>query len=147
MALSILMLPIVVRTTGDPASAMPAARAAMRALDANLPIYEIRTMEERIAESFAQTRATMLLLLVTAALAAALAAVAIYGAIWYSVVQRTQEIGIRVALGASRASVFRGVISSALLLAATGSVLGAAGAVAGGSLLRAFCSRRRRPIR
>ena len=129
---------VVVRTAGDPAAAMPAARGAVRALDANLPIYEIRTMEERIAESFAQTRATMLLLLVTAALAAALAGVAVYGAIWYSVVQRTPEIGIRVALGASRASVFRGVISSALLLAAIGGALGAAGAMAGGSVLRSF---------
>ena len=129
---------VVVRTTSEPAAAMPAARAAVRALDANLPIYEIRTMEERIAESFAQTRATMLLLLVTSVLAAALAGVAIYGAIWYSVVQRTQEIGIRVALGASRASVFRSVISSALLLAAIGGALGAAGAMTGGSLLRSF---------
>jgi len=129
---------VALRTAGDPASAMPTARAVVRALDANLPIYEIRTMEERIAESFSQTRATMLLLIVTSVLAAALAAVAIYGAIWYSVVQRTQEIGIRVALGASRASVFRGVISSALTLAAIGAALGAAVAVAGGSLLRSF---------
>ena len=129
---------VVARTAGDPAAAMPAVRSAVRALDANLPIYDIRTMEERIAESLAQTRATMLLLLVTAALAAALAGVAVYGAIWYSVVQRTPEIGIRVALGATRASVFRGVISSALLLAAIGGTLGAAGAMAGGPVLRSF---------
>src|SRR5438034_569100 len=70
--------------------------------------------------------------------AAALSSVAIYGSIWYSVVQRTPEIGIRVALGASRSSLFRHVMSGALLLAAIGGVLGAAGAMAGGSLLRGF---------
>ena len=129
---------VAIRTAGDPASVLPAARGVVRAIDSTLPVYEIRTMEERIAASFSQTRATMLLLLVTAALAAALAAVAIYGAIWYSVVQRTQEIGIRVALGATRASLFRGVMRSALLLAAAGAALGAAGAMAGGSLLRSF---------
>jgi len=129
---------VAIRTAGDPAAAVPAARAVVRAIDSTLPVYEIRTMEERIAASFSQTRATMLLLIATSVLAAALAAVAIYGAIWYSVVQRTQEIGIRVALGASRASVFRGVISSALVLAAAGAALGAAGAMAGGSLLRSF---------
>jgi putative ABC transport system permease protein len=129
---------VALRTTGDPAALTPAARATVRAADTNLPMYEILTMEERIATSFAQTRATMLLLVVTSALAAALAAVAIYGAIWYSVVQRTQEIGIRVALGATRGLVFRGVIASALLMAGIGGVLGAAGAMAGGSLLRTF---------
>jgi len=131
-------LTITMRTTGEPTALMPAARATMRAVDASLPLYDIRTMDERIAQSFAQTRATMLLLLVTAALAAALAGVAIYGAIWYSVVQRTQEIGIRAALGASRAMVFRDVISGAIGLAAVGGVLGAAGAMGGGSLLKGF---------
>src|SRR5262249_52332142 len=126
------------RTDGDPAAMTPAARAIVHAVDPNLPMYEIQTMDERIASSFAQTRSTMLLLVVTSALAAALAAVAIYGAIWYSVVQRRQEIGIRVALGAARARLLRGVISDALLMAAIGGVLGAAGAMAGGSLLRSF---------
>jgi putative ABC transport system permease protein len=129
---------IVARTAADPASMAPAARAAMRALDPNLPIYEVRTMEDRIAASFAQTRATMLLLLVTAGLAAALAGVAIYGAIWYSVVQRTPEIGIRVALGASRASVFRRVVGNALGLAASGSALGIAGGTAASVPMRSL---------
>ena len=76
-----------------------------------------------------------MLLLVTSALAAALAGVAIYGAIWYSVVQRIPEIGVRVALGASRASVFRQVVSGAMFLATIGCAIGATGALAGGSLL------------
>jgi ABC-type antimicrobial peptide transport system permease subunit len=78
----------------------------------------------------------MLLLMATSVLAATLAGVAIYGSIWYSVVQRTPEIGIRVALGASRASVFRRVLAGAMVLAGTGGALGAAGAMAAGSLLR-----------
>jgi putative ABC transport system permease protein len=127
---------VVVKTTGDPAAMTAAARGAVQAADPNLPIYEIRTMDERIASSFAQTRGTMLLLMATSVLAAALAGVAIYGSIWYSVMRRTPEIGIRVALGASRASVFRRVVANAMALAAIGSMLGAAGAMACGSLLR-----------
>jgi len=127
---------IVVRTAGDPASMMPAARATVRAADPNLPIYEILTMDDRIAASFSQTRVTMLLLLVTSALAAALAGVAIYGSIWYSVVQRTTEIGIRMALGAPRAAVFRSVVAGAVTLSAAGATLGALIAMAAGSLLK-----------
>jgi predicted permease len=129
---------VAIRTAGDPASMMPAARATVRAVDPNLPIYEIRTMEERIAASFSQTRGTMLLLLATAILAAALSGVAIYGSIWYSVVQRTPEIGIRIALGAPRASVFRKVVAGAIVLAVVGGVIGAAAAMAGGTLLRSL---------
>jgi putative ABC transport system permease protein len=127
---------VVLRTAGEPASMTPAARATVQAADPSLPIYEILTMDERIAASFSQTRATMLLLLVTSALAGALAGIAIYGAIWYSVVQRTQEIAIRIALGASRASVFRQAIGDAVALAGAGATLGAAGAMTAGSLLR-----------
>jgi putative ABC transport system permease protein len=128
----------VVRTAGDPTAMTAAARGVLHAIDPNLPIYEIRTMDERIAASFAQTRATMLLLIATALLAAALAGIAIYGAIWYSVLQRTQEIGIRVALGASRASIFRRVVGRAVTLAAGGAAAGVAIAAGGGSLLRAM---------
>jgi len=77
----------------------------------------------------------MLLLLVTAALAAALSGVAIYGSIWYSVSQRIPEIGVRLALGASRASVFGEVLRRAVSLTAAGALIGVAGTLAGGRLI------------
>src|SRR4051794_40308086 len=70
---------VVVRSDGEPAALAAATRAAVQAIDPDLPIYDVRTMEDRIAASFAQTRGTMLLLVVTAALASALSAIAIYG--------------------------------------------------------------------
>jgi putative ABC transport system permease protein len=126
---------VVVRTDRDAAGLAPAARAAVQALDPNLPIYDVRTMEDRIAASFAQTRGTMLLLLVTAALAAALSGVAIYGSIWYSVSQRIPEIGVRLALGASRGSVFTDVLRRAVTLTGIGALIGVCGTLAGGRLI------------
>jgi ABC-type antimicrobial peptide transport system permease subunit len=99
-------------------------------------MYDIRTMEERVAASIAEARAIALLLLVTAALATLLAAVAVYGSIWYAVTQRIPEIGIRLALGASRPSICRQVIGGALGLTAAGTAIGAAAALATGPLLR-----------
>jgi len=126
---------VVIRGDGDPVTLTPSARAAVQATDPNLPIYDVRTMEERIAGSFAQTRGTMLLLLVTAVLAAALSGVAIYGSIWYAVSQRIPEIGVRLALGASRASVFRDVLRRAVSLTGIGVAIGIAGALAGSRLM------------
>ena len=77
----------------------------------------------------------MLLLLVTAALAAALSGIAIYGSIWYSVNQRIPEIGVRLALGASRASVFGDVLRRAVSLTGIGALIGVAGTLAGGRLI------------
>ena len=102
------------RSANRPRSRRPREPRCWRSIPA-CRVYDVRTMEDRIAASFAQTRGTMLLLLVTAALAAALAGVAIYGSIWYSVSQRLPEIGIRLALGATRASVFADVLRSAVL--------------------------------
>jgi putative ABC transport system permease protein len=129
---------IVVRTDGEPTSVAPAARAAVLAIDPNLPVYDVRTMGDRIAASFAQTRGTMVLLLVTASLAALLAGVAIYGSIWYSVTQRIPEIGIRLALGASRASVCTAVVGRAIGLTAIGAALGAFASAAAGPLIRSL---------
>jgi putative ABC transport system permease protein len=126
---------MVVRTDGEPAALASTARATVQRIDPNLPIYDVRTMEDRIAASFAQTRGTMLLLLVTAALAAALSGVAIYGSIWYAVSQRIPEIGVRLALGASRGSVFGSVLRRAVSLTATGAAIGVVASLAGSRLI------------
>ena len=126
---------IAVKTTGAPESMAPLVRASVQAVDPNLPVYDVRTMTDRIARSFSQTRATMRLLMVTAALAAALAGVAIYGSIWYSVSQRLREIGIRRALGATRTSICVDVLRTAVVLTSIGAVLGMAGSAAAGRVL------------
>jgi putative ABC transport system permease protein len=126
---------IVVKTVGEAEGMAPLVRASVQAVDANLPIYDVRTMADRIAASFAQTRGTMLLLLVTATLAAALAGVAIYGSIWYAVSQRIGEIGIRLALGATRASICLDVLRRAIWLTCVGTALGMAGSVVAGRLM------------
>jgi putative ABC transport system permease protein len=124
---------IAIRTAADPRGVGPAAVAALRDIDPNVAPADIETMEEIVSDSVAQRRLTMLLLSIFAGLALVLAAVGIYGVIGYSVSQRTQEIGIRMALGAPRASVMRMVVGQAMTLACIGL---AAGAVAASLLTR-----------
>jgi putative ABC transport system permease protein len=126
---------VVAKTVGEPGAVAPVIRASVQTVDPNLPVYDVRPMADRIAGSFAQTRGTMLLLLVTAMLAAALAGVAIYGSIWFSVSQRIREIGIRLALGATRASICADVLRKAVWLTCIGMALGMAGSVAAGRLM------------
>jgi putative ABC transport system permease protein len=129
---------VVVKTVGEPSSAARLSRAAVDTLDRDLPVYDVRTMAERIAASFAGTRATMRLLLVTAGLAAVLAGTAIYGSIWYAVSLKTPEIGIRLALGATPRSVCAGIVWQAIWLTVVGGAVGTAAALAAGPMLRTF---------
>jgi ABC-type antimicrobial peptide transport system permease subunit len=127
---------MLLRTTGDPSSTAPAVRVALAGIDRRLPLYDMRTMEARISESVAKTGALALLLLVTATLAAVMSTIAMYGSIWYSVTQRIPEIGVRVALGASRRSVCALVLGRAAVTTAVGAGIGLAASAAGAPLLR-----------
>jgi putative ABC transport system permease protein len=129
---------LVVRTAGEPASMAPAVRGVVRGIDAQVPISRVATMEEVIARSIASRRFTTILLGGFASLALALAGIGIYGVIAYGVSQRTYEIGVRIALGASTASVVRLVMAEGIRMTVTGLALGLVGALAIDRLLRSM---------
>jgi putative ABC transport system permease protein len=114
----------VVRTTGDASSMAAIARAEVLRLDPAQPIANVRTLEEIVSNSVAQPRLITRLLAVFAAVALVLAAIGIYGVVAYSVSQRAREIGIRMALGATRANVVRLIVTQGVLLAAAGLAIG-----------------------
>jgi len=129
---------IVIHTAADSRAVIPGLRAVVREMDPDMPIDELRTMDERVAQSLAQPRFQSYLLGIFAAIALALTAVGLYGVIAYSVAQRTREIGTRVALGAGRGSILRLVVGQGMLLSLIGVALGLAGSLAISQLLRSL---------
>ena len=121
---------LIARTSSDPASQISAVRGAIRKIDKDQPVFKVTTMEQLLASSLGQRRLSVILFGVFAAVALVLAAVGLYGVISYSVAQRTNEIGIRMALGAERRDILRMVVEHGLKLTLAGVVLGLGGAYA-----------------
>ncbi len=121
---------LLVRSALEPHSIVPSIRAQIAAMDADQPVVNIQTIQELMDTSRAQPRFIMLLLAIFSLAALALAIVGIYGVLSYSVAQRRQEIGIRVALGAEKSDILRLIVSHGMSLALAGIVLGLTAALA-----------------
>jgi len=115
---------VAVRTSVDPKSTLPAIQAAIREVDKDQPVYQVQTIEELIGDTVGMRRFALTILILFAVLALVLAVSGIYGVISYSVAQRTQEIGIRMALGARATDVLRLVLGQFMRLTVLGVAVG-----------------------
>jgi putative ABC transport system permease protein len=126
------------RTAGDPAGAIPVVRQIVSGVDRNAGLDAIVPMEQLVSNSIARQRFYAVMLGIFSSVAGLLAAIGIYGVLAYSVVQRTQEIGVRMALGAARHQVMALVLRRGLVVAAIGISIGVAGAFAGARFLQSM---------
>lgn len=128
----------VIRTAVPPAALAKTVQTVAASVDKDQPLFDVQTMEQILSDSVAQPRFRTLLFAIFGALALVLAAVGIYGVLFYSVAQRTQEIGVRMALGAQVGDVLGMVLRQGMALAAAGVLVGVCGAVALTRLLASF---------
>jgi putative ABC transport system permease protein len=126
---------VIVRTPGSPDALMAPLQTAVTGVDRDLPLFDVRTMDQRLAGSLATARFNTLLLTLLGGIGLILAATGIYGVIAYFVSQRTQEIGVRMALGATTGSVVRLVLGQALWPVAIGASVGVAAALGASTVL------------
>ncbi len=133
------IMSLVVRTSvSDPSALTTAVRKELAAMDSSIPLTSIRVFDEYVSRSLARPRFNALLLSIFAGTALLLTATGIYGVMAYSVAQRTNEIGIRIALGAAQSSIFRLVVGQAMSLVGISVVIGVAGAFAATRLLNSL---------
>jgi predicted permease len=131
-------LNVVVRTNTEPSALAAPVRKQLHDIDPDLPVYNVRTMKERVDASLARRRFSMLLFAIFATVASGLAAVGVYGVIAFLVSQGTKEMGIRMALGATPGGIALLVVRHALLIAAAAVVLGAVTAIAVTRVMRSL---------
>ena len=129
---------LAVRTTTDPLALAPEVRAQVRAIDPDVPVSKIKTMDQMISGTVAQPRLFALLLSIFAFVGLSLAAIGIYGVVSYSVAERAHEFGVRMALGANRAALLRTVLGRAAVMAVAGVGLGLVAALGLSSLVESL---------
>jgi predicted permease len=135
---SMLTMDILLRSQVDPTSMTDSVRAAVRSIDPDLPIAKVVTLKTLVDDSIAQQRLALYLIGILGLLALGLTSVGMYGVISYSVVQRTQEIGVRMAMGAQRQDISKMVLREGTLLACVGTITGVAAALGVTHLMASF---------
>lgn len=129
---------VVVHGSNDPVTLAPAVKQQIRELDPNLPLYNVSTMQQRFDSSLSRRRFTMLVLGIFAAISFGLAVIGIYGLIAYLVGQGSREVGIRLALGATRTNIMALIVRGGMILAIWGVAIGISGALLVGRLMRSL---------